>query len=57
MKTNLFGLFQEEIKTKITALQFQPYRAAQLTEWLYRRGVGHFSAMTNLPQVQREKLQ
>lgn len=34
----------------------RPYRAAQLAEWLYRRGSRSFGDMTNLPASWREEL-
>ncbi len=56
MKTRLYGLFVEEIAPLLHPFGFEKYRAAQIADWMYRRGVLQFDAMTNLPKQQREIL-
>lgn len=53
MKVNLFGLFAEEIAALTEQFGFEKYRAMQIADWLYRRGVSDFLAMTNLSKQQR----
>ncbi len=53
MKTNLFGLFVEEIAAAINPLGLEQYRAKQISEWVYQRGVSDFFNMTNLPKEKR----
>lgn len=53
MKTNLFGLFVEEISDAVSPLGLEPYRAKQIAEWVYQRRVLDFANMTNLPQEKR----
>ena len=48
MKTNLFGLFQEEIAEQIREHKLEKYRAKQIAEWMYRHHASSFSEMTTL---------
>jgi 23S rRNA (adenine2503-C2)-methyltransferase len=43
----------EEIKAAITALGQPAYRADQLADWVFKKGVGDPAAMTNLPPAMR----
>ena len=53
---NLYGMFIPEIATAITPLGLDKYRATQIAEWMYHRGVNNFDTMTNLPIGDRQKL-
>ncbi len=48
MKTNLFGLFQEEIAEQIRDHKLEKYRAKQIAEWMYRHHASSFGEMTTL---------
>lgn len=55
-KKNIKGLTEAELREVLTPLGVEKYRARQIMEWIYARGAGDFSAMTNLAKVLREKL-
>lgn len=57
MKINLYGLFADEITHEFSKLGIEKYRAAQVAEWIYKRGIYDFSQMTNLPKELRSLLQ
>ncbi len=46
----------EELQARFKALEIEPYRARQVFEWLYKKGVEDFSVMANLPVSLKEKL-
>ncbi|MFQ5655948.1 MAG: 23S rRNA (adenine(2503)-C(2))-methyltransferase RlmN [Candidatus Methylomirabilales bacterium] len=46
-----------ELEAWITRLGEPPYRAGQIFRWLWRRQVGNFQAMTDLPKTCRELLE
>ena len=54
---NLYGLFLSEIADCVTKLKMEKFRAAQIAEWMYKRGVTAFEDMTNLPLAHRRLLQ
>ncbi|HAK74871.1 MAG TPA: 23S rRNA (adenine(2503)-C(2))-methyltransferase RlmN, partial [Sporomusaceae bacterium] len=56
MKRDLYGLFIPEITVAIAEYGIESYRARQIAEWMYQRGVADFSAMTNLPLQHRQQL-
>jgi 23S rRNA (adenine2503-C2)-methyltransferase len=56
VKTELTGLSFAEVSAKLTSLGFERFRASQLWNWLYVRGVTNFEAMTNFNKDAREKL-
>ena len=56
LTTNLLGLPPAELEGWVAALGSRPYRARQLQHWLYKRGVGDFSAMTDLAKDFRAQL-
>ena len=56
MKTEIFGLPVEQLQTLLADLGMQRYRAAQVYDWLYRKGVFDFAQMTNISKAEREKL-
>ncbi len=55
-KTNLLGLAQDELEQWFVALGEKPFRARQLMQWIYQRGVTEFAAMTDLSKALRAKL-
>jgi 23S rRNA (adenine2503-C2)-methyltransferase len=56
LKIKLFGLFAEEIAAALDPFGFEKYRASQIANWLYQRGVIQFEDMTNLSKQQRHIL-
>lgn len=56
MKTDLKGLYFEEISDIVTRFKQPAYRAKQLTEWIYTHNVYNFSQMKNLPPGFRAEL-
>ncbi|MDN5873379.1 MAG: 23S rRNA (adenine(2503)-C(2))-methyltransferase RlmN [Sinobacteraceae bacterium] len=55
-RENLFGLDREGLRERFAALGETPWRADQLMQWIYRRGVADFAAMTNLGKALRAQL-
>ena len=55
MKTNLFDLSLDELKTFVKELGEPAFRGKQIFEWMYR-GAESFDDMTNIPKSLREKL-
>ncbi|MGQ0620805.1 MAG: 23S rRNA (adenine(2503)-C(2))-methyltransferase RlmN [Panacagrimonas sp.] len=55
-KTNLFGLDRERLREQFAAIGEKPWRADQIMQWIYRRGVDDFGAMSNLAKDFRERL-
>ncbi len=55
-KTNLLGLPQRELEDWFAARGEKPFRARQLMQWVYQRGVTSFDAMTDLSKGLRAKL-
>jgi len=47
-RTNLLGLPRAALETFVAQLGGQPFRARQLMNWMYKRGVGSFADMTDL---------
>ncbi|MFH2068764.1 MAG: 23S rRNA (adenine(2503)-C(2))-methyltransferase RlmN [Candidatus Omnitrophota bacterium] len=45
-----------ELEERLAEIPTPPFRARQISEWLYRKGVLEFSQMENLPKDLREKL-
>ncbi|MCX7781622.1 MAG: 23S rRNA (adenine(2503)-C(2))-methyltransferase RlmN [Negativicutes bacterium] len=56
MTSDIFGLFAPEIGEAIRPFGLESYRGKQIAEWMYRRGVRDFAAMTSLSKGQREIL-
>lgn len=54
--TNLFGLDRARFREQFEAIGEKPYRADQIMQWIYRRGVDDFDAMTNLSKALRARL-
>ncbi len=53
---NILDFTPEELKAKFQELGLEPYRADQVLQWIYSKGVYDFDRMTNLSLVAREKL-
>jgi 23S rRNA (adenine2503-C2)-methyltransferase len=56
-KTDLKALNREELNHFCKDLGLQSFRADQIFQWLYQKGVSDFEEMTNLSKDLREKLQ
>ncbi len=56
-KINLYDLDLPELVQLLEAWGEPAYRAKQVWEWLYVNPVAHFTDMTNIPQLLREKLE
>ena len=55
-RTELKGLYPEELETFVTSIGLEPYRARQIAAWIYNRGTTEFGHMTNLSKTLREML-
>ncbi|MGH8528996.1 MAG: 23S rRNA (adenine(2503)-C(2))-methyltransferase RlmN [Nevskiales bacterium] len=55
-KVNLFGLDREGLRAQFAAWDEKPFRAEQVMQWIYGRGVADFAAMTTLSKALRVKL-
>ncbi len=55
-KVNLLGLDRQAMEAFFSSLDEKPYRARQLMQWIYHRGVTDFDAMTDLGKTLRMKL-
>jgi 23S rRNA (adenine2503-C2)-methyltransferase len=53
---NLLGLPRAELEAFCASLGSKPFRARQLMNWLYKRGVSDFAAMTDLARDFRAQL-
>jgi 23S rRNA (adenine2503-C2)-methyltransferase len=56
LKVDLKSLTREELENRFQAWGEKKYRVDQVLDWLYRRRVASWSAMSNLPQSLRENL-
>jgi len=54
--TNVLDLTTEELKKVFIKQAIEPYRAAQIHQWIFDKGVYQFDGMTNLSLPLREKL-
>ncbi|MFZ2960362.1 MAG: 23S rRNA (adenine(2503)-C(2))-methyltransferase RlmN [Candidatus Ozemobacteraceae bacterium] len=52
----LLALSRDEFAREVAALGLEPFRAKQVWEWIFAKGVFTFDEMTNLPKPAREKL-
>ncbi len=50
MVEDIRNLTLRELDKNLTAGGFPAYRARQVFDWLYKKGIGDFAAMANLPQ-------
>jgi 23S rRNA (adenine2503-C2)-methyltransferase len=55
-KRSIHSLLLDEIETYFAAHNEKPYRAKQIVDWLYKRRVGSFDEMSDLPQALRDRL-
>ena len=55
-KQNLLGLPQRSLEQFFASLDEKPYRARQVMQWIYQRGVDDFQAMTDLSMKLRHRL-
>ena len=55
-RTNLLGLPRSELEAFIAQLGGKPFRARQLMNWMYKRGVDSFTQMTDLAKELRAQL-
>jgi len=55
-QVDLTELTRTELEAALAAEGLERYRARQVFQWVYRRGVAEFAAMTDLPSAQREAL-
>ncbi|HKY90028.1 MAG TPA: 23S rRNA (adenine(2503)-C(2))-methyltransferase RlmN [Nevskiaceae bacterium] len=53
---NLFGLDRDRLREQLASIGEKPYRADQVMQWIYRRGVDDFDAMSNLSKDLRTRL-
>jgi len=53
---NLFGLDRAALRARFAEMGEAPYRADQVMNWIYRRGVDDFALMTNLGKELRARL-
>lgn len=53
---NILDFTTEELKKKFTELGLEAYRARQVHQWIFEKGVYDFDRMTNLAVPLREKL-
>ena len=56
-RSNLLGLPRPALEQFVAQLGSKPFRARQLMNWVYKRGVGSFAAMTDLAKDFRARLQ
>lgn len=55
-RINLFGYDRERLRAAFADMGEAPYRADQVMQWIYRRGVSDFEAMSNLGKALRATL-
>lgn len=56
MKTQLIGLSKEELSARLLEMGEKPFRAKQLWQWIYNKGVTDFNDMTSLSKDFRTRL-
>ena len=54
--TDLLSLNRAGLQDYVESLGEKPYRARQLMQWIYGRGVNDFDAMTDLSRASRQRL-
>lgn len=55
-KVNLLGLSQDDLEQFLVARNEKPFRARQILQWIYQRGVDDFEQMTDLSKSLRAEL-
>ena len=53
---NLFGLDREALRACFAERGEKPFRADQVMQWIYRRGLADFDGMSNIALALREKM-
>lgn len=54
--TNLFGLDRAALRAVFADMGEKPFRADQVMQWIYRRGLDDFDGMTNVAKDLRERM-
>jgi len=54
---NLFGMDRDRLRTEFASIGEKPFRADQIMQWIYRRGVDDFAGMTNISKDLRARLE
>jgi len=57
IKKDILSMALEEVQMLMGDLGAPAYRAAQIFEWLHRRGADSFEEMDNLPKTLRDALE
>ena len=55
-RVNLYALSEPELRARLIDLGQPKFRAQQICEWVYQRGVTSFTEMSNLPKSLRAEL-
>jgi 23S rRNA (adenine2503-C2)-methyltransferase len=55
-RPNLVGMDRQDMADALAPIEVAPYRAGQIFQWVYNRGVTDFDAMTNLSKALRGEL-
>lgn len=45
---NVYGLTKKELEESLISINEKPFRATQIFEWIYKKGVNKFEEMTNI---------
>lgn len=56
-KLNLYDLSPETLERMLSDVVHPPFRAKQVAEWMYEKGVSSFQSMSNLPRDGRAALE
>ncbi len=56
LRRNLIGLSRDGLKTALAEAGLEPFRAAQIWQWIYWHGVTDFGRMTNIAKKARDRL-
>lgn len=56
VRANLVGLPRDLVASQLEALGIEPFRAKQVWQWVYQKGVTDFAAMTNIKRETQEML-
>ncbi len=57
VRTDIRRFTKDELREAIVSMGEKPFRAAQVYEWLWKKGAHRFEEMTNLSKPLREKLE
>ena len=57
MKTNIFDLSFSDLKKMLSQKDIQAFRVQQIVDWIYKKNILAFSAMTNLSEKLRTDLE